>query len=369
MGEDRYHRNTLLPGWDQARLTRSTVIVMGMGALGNAAAQSLALAGVGRLILCDMDLIERTNLSRAPLFQESDVGRLKVDAATDGLSRLTPDVRVEARAGRLEHAVGLAELRDADLVLGCLDSRAARLELAGRCGLVAAPWIDGATGQWDGEIRPYLDPPEGPCYGCGLTDEARSSADVPLSCRVHTDDGPAGAAAPLSMIVGVEMALPAVRWMMGLPVSRDILLLDGHSGEVSSVQQRRDAGCPYHHTIPAATKIGLSHQSTAGQLCQLIGEDAHPLVWKPFQVAVRCRRCGFQEERVDIITSGNCPRCGNPLKSRTQLEIRQAPAGTTLRTLGIAPGEILPVKAGNQIDYIELETEQEAETCRAAPVN
>jgi len=364
MNDERYHRNTLLPGWDQERLARSAVIVMGMGALGNAVAQSLALAGVGRLILCDMDHIERTNLSRAPLFRESDVGRLKVEAAGDGLTRMAPDVRVEARAGRLENSVGLAELRDADLVLGCLDSRAARLELAGRCGLVAARWIDGATGPWSGEIRPYLDLPEGPCYGCGLTDEARAAPDMPRSCRVHAEDGPAGAAAPLSMIVGVEMALLAARWMMGLSVTRDILVLDGNSGEISSVQQRRDADCPYHHTIPAATKIGLSNDATVGQLRHVIGKDAHPLAWKPFQVAVRCRGCGFFREQVGVVSPGDCPKCGNPLRASSQLEIGQAPEKTTLRTLGIAPVDVLAVKNADRIFWVELDSEDTSEPAK-----
>ncbi len=354
MANERHHRNTLLPGWSQERLTAASVIIMGMGALGNAAAQSLALAGVGRLILCDMDRIERSNLSRAPLFQESDIGRYKVEAAAEALGRIAPDVRVEVRPDRLEYAVGLAELRDADLTLGCLDSRAVRLELAGRCGLVSAPWIDGATGQWSGEIRPFLVPPDGPCCGCGLTEAARSASDAPQSCNPTINNTPVGAAAPLSTIVGAEMALLAARWIMELPVTRDILVLQGDSGRISPVEQRRDSTCPYHAPLPAARPLPLNHTSTVGELLDLLDADAHPLTWKPFQISAKCRKCDFSEERIGKVETGACPRCGVPIHSRTQLDIRSAPRKTKLQTLGVAPREILVVKTGDRIRYIEL---------------
>ncbi len=359
MNEGRYHRNTLLPGWNQERLAQATVVVMGMGALGNVAAQALALAGVKHLILCDMDRIERPNLSRAPLFRESDTGRLKVEAAADALRRLVPDIRPDPRPDRLEHAVGLAELRDADLILGCLDSKTARLELAGRCGLVAAPWIDGATGVWDGEIRPYLDPPQGPCFGCGLDETARSTPDTPRSCRVSAKDAPAGATAPLSFIVGSQMALLAVRHIMGLPTAKDILVLQGNSGQVFLSKQKRDPFCPYHSPLPLARKIPVGNRATVQELLAQLPPEAHPLAWKPFQAAAVCRKCGISEQRIGKPENIDCPSCGIPMGSRTQMDIAMAPKRTELKSLGIAPGEILPVKTGEKTICVELIHEQE----------
>ena len=75
------------------------MILVGVGALGNAVAQCLALAGVGTLILCDPDRIEPSNLSRMPLFRERDIGRWKVEAAAEALAELAPTVRCSARGG------------------------------------------------------------------------------------------------------------------------------------------------------------------------------------------------------------------------------------------------------------------------------
>jgi molybdopterin/thiamine biosynthesis adenylyltransferase/predicted Zn-ribbon and HTH transcriptional regulator len=354
MIKECYHRNTLLPGWDQNRLTHSTVIVMGMGALGNAVAQSLALSGIGHLILCDMDRIEMSNLSRAPLFKESDVGAYKVDAAARTLSQISPDIQIETRNRPFEYAIGLAELRDADLVMGCLDSRSARLELAGRCGLVSTPWIDGATGEWSGEIRPYLDLPDGPCFGCGLSDETRATPDISRSCRIHDENLPVGSTAPLSMVVGNEMALIAVRWLMGLDVKRDIMILNGSNGEIYPLQHQRSLSCPYHQPIHSVKKIFLDHTATVSQLRDELGNDAHPLTWKPFQVSAHCRTCDYISNQVGVIRPSNCPKCKHLLFPRTQLDIFRAPQNTSLKTLGVAPGEILPVKIGDQINFVEF---------------
>src|SRR5690242_1832673 len=89
---DRYARQVLVPGWAQTRLAAATAVVAGTGALGNEVAKNLALAGVGRLVLCDPDVVDTGNLSRATLFTAADVGRRKVDAAADALARLVPSV-------------------------------------------------------------------------------------------------------------------------------------------------------------------------------------------------------------------------------------------------------------------------------------
>ncbi len=65
------------------RLEESSVAIVGVGALGTHATQSLARIGVGRLILIDRDIVELSNLDRQVLFDEVDAreGRPKAVAA------------------------------------------------------------------------------------------------------------------------------------------------------------------------------------------------------------------------------------------------------------------------------------------------
>tara|TARA_R110002049_G_scaffold247056_2_gene421211 strand:+ start:2186 stop:3250 length:1065 start_codon:yes stop_codon:yes gene_type:complete len=97
----RYHRQMLLPGFGeqgQTRLRQSTALVLGCGALGSVAADMLARAGIGRLIIVDRDFIEITNLQRQVLFDEQDVadGIPKAEAAKRKLRRINSDVEVTA---------------------------------------------------------------------------------------------------------------------------------------------------------------------------------------------------------------------------------------------------------------------------------
>ncbi|MGO8673145.1 MAG: ThiF family adenylyltransferase [Capsulimonadaceae bacterium] len=350
--EERFRRHEQIDGWSQTALAEARVIVVGMGALGNEAARVLAMAGVGSMVLCDPDRVEESNLSRMSLFGVDDVGRLKVDAAADGLRRLAPSITLDTRPLPLVHGVGLAELRDADLTLSCLDSRSARLQLAGRCNLVRARVIDGGTHPWGGEVRPYLDP-DGPCYGCALSEAQRGTADAPWSCLdVAAESGPA--AIPSSALVGVWMATVAIRALMGLPCPSGLLLIDTVRGVTSVVEMSRDASCLLHERTGEIRPIDVTVDGTVAELLAALSPHAVPLAWTPVQYRSDCLACGHTEPHWGLPERAPCPRCGKPLLPRTTLELSGAPGDMTLRALGIAPREVLAVRTGDGMDWVEL---------------
>lgn len=343
MAEDRADRQRRLPGWDQERLSDAVVVIAGVGALGNSVAQTLALAGVGRMLLVDPDVVELSNLARAPLFRAADLGRPKALVAARALEALTPGLRAEARVGRVEAAVGLGELARADLVLGCLDSRAARIALADRRGAVGAPLLDGATGLWAGEVRPTLEP-DAPCYGCTLSPEDRGSTDAPWTCGDLSAADPAAAAAPLSALVGDVLALLAVQHLMGSPVPPELRVLDARAGELRRVAWSRSPSCPFHHRLPPARPSALDARATVAELLAELGADERALAPRPIQRQRRCRSCGYREERWGLPQSGTCPRCGGALRPLSTEALDQAPPELALCDLGVPPGEILVLR-------------------------
>src|SRR5277367_5698463 len=95
----RYARHLVLAeigASGQERLKAARVLIVGAGGLGAPAALYLAAAGVGRLGLADPDHVALSNLQRQVIFDSSDIGRPKVEAAAGRLSALNPEVEVVA---------------------------------------------------------------------------------------------------------------------------------------------------------------------------------------------------------------------------------------------------------------------------------
>ncbi len=147
---DRYSRQVRFApiGRDgQRRLGQSSALVVGIGALGSHIAETLVRAGVGRVVVVDRDVVERSNLQRQTLFTEGDAreGRPKASAAAERLVEVNRDVVVEAITedfsvdtfDRLDHRP--------DLILDGTDNFPTRMrinDLAIRDGI---PWIYGAA--------------------------------------------------------------------------------------------------------------------------------------------------------------------------------------------------------------------------------
>src|SRR5919112_4324053 len=112
---DRYSRQILFDGIGeegQRRLRASSVAVVGCGALGSAQVETLARAGVGRLLIADRDFVEESNLQRQTMFTERDAReRLpKAVAAARRVSEINSDVEcvseiVDVNASNVERLI------------------------------------------------------------------------------------------------------------------------------------------------------------------------------------------------------------------------------------------------------------------------
>ncbi|MCK5148774.1 sulfur carrier protein ThiS adenylyltransferase ThiF [bacterium] len=98
MQSELFERN--VPGMTE-KLQAATVGIAGCGGLGSNIAVALVRAGVGRLIISDFDVIEASNLNRQHYFQK-DIGRFKVEALTDHLLAINPEVKIIAHNLKLD---------------------------------------------------------------------------------------------------------------------------------------------------------------------------------------------------------------------------------------------------------------------------
>ena len=101
----RYNRQMLLDGWGeegQLKLKRASVFIAGAGGLGSPVAIYLAVAGVGKIRICDSDRVELSNLNRQILHSDARIGQLKADSAAQTLRQMNPTLDIVAHTSRLD---------------------------------------------------------------------------------------------------------------------------------------------------------------------------------------------------------------------------------------------------------------------------
>ena len=120
-----YERTIQLFGTEAvARLRRARVLVAGLGAVGAAAAESLARTAVGTLVLADFDILRPSNLNRHPFAFHSTLGQPKTAAAARFLRDIDPDIRIEIADGFIDAVTAprlLAE-HPSDVLIDAIDS-------------------------------------------------------------------------------------------------------------------------------------------------------------------------------------------------------------------------------------------------------
>ena len=82
------------------RFGGATVGIAGLGGLGSNIAAMLARAGVGRLVVADFDVVEKSNLNRQNYFV-SQVGMAKTEATVRMIAQINPDCEVAAHRVRI----------------------------------------------------------------------------------------------------------------------------------------------------------------------------------------------------------------------------------------------------------------------------
>ena len=165
---DRYSRQVMLEeiGYQgQLKLKHAKVCVVGVGGLGNPITARLAAMGVGKIRIVDRDVIELSNLHRQTMFNEDDVGQVKVETAAKKLRRLNPDIVIEELPVSINDYTAFDAVDGCDVVIDALDSVNARYSLNKACIEKKIPFVTGAAVGVTGQSFTIL-PNESACYHC-----------------------------------------------------------------------------------------------------------------------------------------------------------------------------------------------------------
>ena len=128
------------------------MVVIGLGGLGGGVCEMLARTGVGQLTVIDGDVFEASNLNRQLFCQEHLIGMPKAQAARQRICAINSAVAVTALVEYVDESNLVDRIKDADVVMDCLDSIDTRFKLQDAAKLASIPIVSGAIAGVTGQV-------------------------------------------------------------------------------------------------------------------------------------------------------------------------------------------------------------------------
>ena len=220
----------------QRKIAAGAALLIGMGGIGCPAATYLASSGIGRLLICDFDTVDETNLGRQVLYGPGHIGQLKAEVAAARLRKVNPDVDVTAIPERLSEAALAEAVSQVDVVLDGCDNFATRFQVNDACVSAGRRLITGSAIRFEGQLAVFgPDYATSPCYRCLYVEADESLGD----CAGN------GVLAPVPGVIGTIMAAEALKFLAGINHSAPVLrLYDAMATEFRHLGIRTRENCP-----------------------------------------------------------------------------------------------------------------------------
>ena len=236
---DRFSRQVMLEeiGYGgQLKLKKSKICVVGVGGLGNPITSRLVAMGIGNLRIVDRDVIELSNLHRQTMYDEDDVGQIKVETAAKKLQKLNPDCKIESLAISVNDYNAKEVIDGCDVVIDALDSVNARYALNKACVEKNIPFVTGAAVGVSGQAFTII-PKQSACYYCMFPDLNEDTMPTCSIEGVHPSI--------LSLVGGIEVAEAVKIILEKKPSLSDrILHIDLENLDFQNTKTFRAEECP-----------------------------------------------------------------------------------------------------------------------------
>ena len=204
----QYSRQVVLPEIGikgQNKIKNSSIAIIGMGGLGCPAAQSLVASGVGHLKIIDNDIIEISNLHRQPLYDQNDLGSLKVLVSKKKLEKLNENIVIETFNCFFDKSNAIDILKNTDIVIDATDNYRSRVIIDIASKKLGIPMIYGGLYRFEGHVSVF-NYNEGPSF----------KEIFPDSNEKENDCDTAGILGMLPSIIGNIQALEAIKIIVGI---------------------------------------------------------------------------------------------------------------------------------------------------------
>lgn len=160
------------------RLAQSSILIAGAGGVGGFAAEMLVRAGIGRVLLLDGDIVEKSNCNRQLIALNSTLGRPKTEVWKERLLDINPDleliIKSDFYAAKEEWSLLLENHAPFDCVLDAIDTLSPKVALIEAVLEKKIPLVScmGSGARMDPEKIRTAD--IGKTFGCPLASAVRS---------------------------------------------------------------------------------------------------------------------------------------------------------------------------------------------------
>lgn len=302
--DNPFDRQERIEWWSQEKLRKARVLVIGAGAIGNETLKNLALLGIGNILICDMDTISVSNLSRTVLFRKEDAGKKKAETAALRVKEISLEesCSIDFFEGDIVWELGTGVYRYFDIVLGCLDNVETRFALNRNCRLVSKPWIDAGISELSGNIKVF-DGREGACYQCFSSEDELIATRRRYACddfkKRMFSEHKMPTVQISSAIVSALQVQEAIKIMLGKKaLSGKKIYFQGNTGDFEVINMREDPNCfahaSYDHIVetPLTNEVSLRDFLLYVSHTEFSGENAVFTLDRQFLRSITCEHCG-----------------------------------------------------------------------------
>lgn len=233
--KERYDRQIMIEEIGEAgqeKLKKTSIFIAGAGGLGSPISIYLAAAGIGRICIADQDSVEMSNLNRQILHWEKDIGRKKVESASEKLKKINHELQVNTICNMITRDNVLSMVTGHDLIVDALDNMATRYILNKAAIDINIPFFHGAVHGFEGRAMTVLP---------GISACLRCMYKGPVDKQKFPVIGVAPA------MIGIIQATEVIKYILGIGrlLTDRMLLYDGMNMSFSEFSVTRNPQCDH----------------------------------------------------------------------------------------------------------------------------
>ena len=205
----------------QKKILNSKILIIGMGGLGCPIAEFLTRSGVGFLGIVDHDLVSLSNIHRQTLYDEKNIGKLKVKAAKKKLANINSKTKINIYSFKLDKKKFTKIIKNYDYIVDGTDNFETKFLINDISLKYKKFLVTGAISKFDGHIFTFdFNNKKYPCLRCFYQEETIS--DDILNCEYE------GILGTIAGIIGTMQANEILKKILnvGQNLNGFILIID-----------------------------------------------------------------------------------------------------------------------------------------------